>query len=234
MRNAILHPLIAALLLSLCGVCFGRDGDDAENDGFELWTTVAIVSECGDNWRFRVAGKWRLDEGASDLYYQAYEAGLIYKSLADWILLGFHFRQIFGSELNSGGNTETRPYADVTLFSKLFGHDVSNRLRFEYRDRKDKSDLCRFRHRLRVNRPFEELAPEIRKRMREEIRPFLSNEIFVNFNSQGFIRDRIKAGYATALTDDLTGEMFYFWQTTRSDGHWSDNHGLGLSLTFHF
>jgi len=47
-------------------------------------------------------------------------------------------------------------------------------------------------------------------------------------------RNRIYAGVCFKVLGNLTGEVFYLWQSSRSSGDWNDTNILGTRLKFRF
>ena len=144
MKNKMFF-LAAVMTVILTGeVCFGTDDGD-----FQWWSTAGLSFDISEDWRFTFKEELRLREDGGHFYHHHSEAGFEYKSLAEWMDLGFNYRQAY--EKDSGGKwrEENQPSLHITLKSKLLGLDVSDRSRFEYRHRENKDHVWRYRNKVR-------------------------------------------------------------------------------------
>jgi len=116
--------------------------------------------------------------------------------------------------------------SECYLKCQLFGLNVSDRTRFEYRDREDKDDLWRYRNKVTVKLPLE--LTELK------LKPYLADEVFIPLNDDNITKNRIYAGVSFQLLENMTGEVFYLWQSSRTAGDWKDTNVLGTRLKFRF
>lgn len=202
-------------------ICFATDDGD-----FQYWSTADFSFDINKDWKFKFQEELRLKEGGGHLYYHHSEAGLVYKSLADWIDFGFNYRQVFEKDSNNKWKQENRPHLNVTLKGKLLGLNVSDRSRLEYRDREEKEDVWRYRNKIKVNLPFE--------LTNLKLKPYLADEIFVTLNDDNVDRNRFFAGASFKLAKNLKGDIYYMWQSSRSSSGWTDINVLGTALKFSF
>jgi hypothetical protein len=202
--------------------CFAFDDGD-----FQYWSSAGVSFDINKDWKCTFDEEFRFGEDAGEFYYHHSDLGFVYKGLTDWIELGFNYRQVFDRTDSEGEwKQENRPHLNVTLKGRLFDLDVSNRSRFEYRDREDKEDLWRYRNKFTVKLPFELTALKLK--------PYLADEVFIPLNDDNITRNRIYAGVSFTVLEDITGEVFYLWQSSRSDGDWKDTNVLGTRLKFRF
>jgi len=179
------------------------------------------------DWKCTFQEEFRFGDDAGEFYYHHSDLGFVYKGSPAWVELGFNYRQIFDRGDSEGEwKQENRPHLNVTLKGRLFDLDMSNRSRFEYRDREDKEDLWRYRNKFTVKLPLE--LTELK------LKPYVADEVFIPLNDDNITRNRIYAGVSFTVLEDITGEVFYLWQSSRSDGDWKDTNVLGTRLKFRF
>ena len=215
---------IAALICVgfLSGPCFAFDDGD-----FQYWSSAGVSFDINEDWKGSFNEEFRFGDDAGELYYHHSDLGFVYKGLADWIDLGFNYRQVFErTDSKSPWKQENRPHLNVTLKGKLFDLSVSNRSRFEYRDREDKGDLWRYRNKVTVKFPLELTGLKLK--------PYLADEVFVPLNDDNITKNRVYAGVSFRVLENMTGEVFYLWQSSRSSGDWNDINVLGTRLKFRF
>ena len=217
------HIVLTVVLCTIYNKpCFAFDDGD-----FQWWTSAGVSFDINKDWKGYFEEEFRLGDDAGELYYNHSDLGFIYGSLADWIDLGFNYRQVFARSDSAGEwKQENRPHLNVTLKDQLFGLGVSNRARFEYRDREDREDHWRYRNKFTVKVPLE--LTELK------LKPYLADEVFVPLNDDNVSANRFYAGVSFALLENMTGEVFYLWQSSRAPGDWNDFNVLGTRLKFRF
>ena len=135
---------IAALICAgfLSGPCFAFDDGD-----FQYWSSAKVSFDINKDWQCNFEEEFKFGDDAGELYYHHSDLGFVYRSFADWIDLGFNYRQISERSDSEGEWTqENRPHLNVTLKGQLFGLNVSNRSRFEFRDVEDNEDPVSYTH----------------------------------------------------------------------------------------
>ena len=211
--------VIAILLIS--ETCFASDDGD-----FQYWSKAGASFDIDKDWKFTFAEEFRLGNDAGDFYRHHSDLGLVYKSLVDWIDLGFNLRWVFEKDSEDKWRQENRPHLNITVKGKLYDFDVSDRSRFEYRDRENKKDFWRYRNKVTVKLPLELTALKLQ--------PYLADEVFINFNEDDFNRNRLYSGLSLNLSKNIKAEVYYLWQSSRSGGDWKDLNVLGTQLKFSF
>ncbi len=206
----------------LGGPCFAFDDGD-----FQWWTSAGASLDINKDWKCTFEEEFRFGDDAGEFYYHHSDLGLVYGGFADWIDLGLNYRQVFARADSEGEwKQENRPHLNVTLKGKLFGLGVSNRARFEYRDREDQEDHWRYRNKFTVKPPVE--LTELK------LKPYVADEVFVPLNDDNISINRIYAGISFDVLENMTGEVFYLWQASRAPGDWNDTNVLGTRLKFRF
>ncbi len=150
----------------------------------------------------------------------------MYGSLADWIDLGFNYKEIFLEESDGHWSRENRPHVNVTFRGRLGALDWADGSRFEYRDMKNEEDIWRYVNRLKVKLPCEFT--------RFKFRPYFADYVFINLDGQTFDKNRVYSGVSFELSKDIESELYYFWQSGKLDDQWQDMSVLGLQLKIYF
>ncbi len=218
-RNGILCVVVINILLR--GVCFGYS-----DKGFQWWNTAVASFDIAKGWKCTFEEELRLGDDGGNLYYEHQDLGFVYSGLGEWIDLGANFRYVSEKGSNDDWLQENRPHLNATFKWSMFGLSVSDRNRFEYRDRKDEEDVWRYRNKVTVKFPFE-LTPF-------KLKPYVADEIFVTLNDDNIDRNRFYAGASFELTKGLDMDIYYMWQASRSAEEWIDINVLGTGLKFKF
>lgn len=213
---------IAAMIIAAAGeICFASsDGD------FQYWSTAGASFDINKDWKFAFNEEFRLGDDAGELFYHHTDMGFIYRGLADWIDLGFNYRQVFEKDSTGEWRQENRPHLNVTFKGKLFGLDVSDRSRMEFRDRENKKDVWRYRNKLTVKLPFELTS--------FKLQPYLADEAFITLNDDNIDKNRVYAGFSVKLSKDISGEVYYMLQHSRSNEQWDHANVLGTAIKLRF
>ena len=218
-RTRLIAAVIAVWLPGEC--CFGfEDGD------FQFWQTAVASLDLNQDWTMAVEEQLRFGNDAGHLYYHHTDLGFVYGGLADWIDLGFNFKEIFLEDIHGRWSRENRPHLNITFKGRLGTLDWTDGSRFEYRDRETEEDLWRYVNRLKVKLPWEFT--------RFKFRPYVADFVFINFEGRAFEQNRIFSGVSFELTRDMESELYYFWQSARFDDQWQDMSALGLQLKIYF
>ena len=220
-RRAVFFAALLAVVF-VGEICFAADEGD-----FQWWSTAGLSFDISKDWGFTFKEEFRLGESAGHLYHHHSEVGLVYKSLADWIDLGFNYRQAYEKDSAGKWRQENQPSLNVTLKGKLLGLDVSDRSRLEYRDRENKDNVWRYRNKVTAQLPVE-LTPL-------KLKPYLADEVFVTLNDDNIDNNRFFAGASFKLTKNLKGDVYYMWQSSRAgSGDWTNINVLGTALKISF
>ena len=200
--------------------CFAFDDGD-----FQYWNTEKVSWRINKDWRMALEEEFRFGDDASDFYYQHSDLGIAYSGLAKWFDVGLNFRLIF-EENSSHWEQENRPYVNFIFKFPLADFKLSNRCRFEYRDKEDSKDGWRYRNKFTVKFPI--------KFTRLDIQPYIADEIFIDLEKEVLNRNRLYTGFSLKLLKNLSGEIFYLWQSSKKSGKWIDANILGTKLKLSF
>ena len=216
-RVYLATAVLAVLLISKSS---RADGD------FQLWNTATASLDLNKDWTVGVEEQLKFGDGVGHFYYHHTDLGFVYGGLADWIDLGFNFKEVFLEEDDGHWSRENRPHVNITVKGPVGPFDVSDKSRFEYRDMEDLEDLWRYVNRLKVKLPFE--------LTKFNIRPYVADMIFLNMEGRAFEKNRVYSGVSFKLSKRLESEIYYFWQLGRFDGQWEDINVLGFQLNISF
>jgi len=85
--------VITVLLIS--EICFAFD-----DEGFQFWSTAGASLDINKDWKATFQEEFRLGDDGGNLYHQQSDLGFVYSSFADWIDLGFNYKQVFEKDSN--------------------------------------------------------------------------------------------------------------------------------------
>jgi len=213
-----LITILLILLMSSSAFAFD-DGD------FQYWNTESLSWKINDKWKASLTEELRLGDDGGNLYWHHTDIGFSYSGVADWLDLAIHYLHAF-EDKNSKWKRESRPHVNATVKWKWLDANFSNRLRFEYRDREDADDFWRLRNNIGFKWPstFTKL----------EIRPYVNNDIFYDFDAEKLNQNRLYSGFNMKLIKDLTLDIYYLWKKSKSGDKWIDSHVLGSKLKLSF
>ena len=213
---------LAALI---CGGLLSEPSFASDKSGFQYWSTAEFNVDLDKDWTVTFSEEFRLGDEGGNLYYHRSDIGFVYKGFADWIDVGANFRKVYE---DTGGTwrQENRPHINVTLKGKLGDIAVSTRSRFEYRDREEKEDIWRYRNKVTFKLPGE--------LTKLKLKPYLADEVYINFNEEGYVRNRFYSGVAFSIAKNVKADIYYLWQSSRASPGRDDIHALGTKLIFRF
>ena len=220
-RAAIFLFAVMAVVTFRSGACLAVSEGD-----FQFWSVAGASFDVNKDWTAAVEEHLKFGQNAGHFYYQHTDLGSTYKGFADWIDLGFNYKQVFVEQLDGHWSRENRPHVNITFKGRLGRLDFSDRSRFEYRDREYGDDLWRYVNKLEVNLPDEFT--------RFKFRPYIADQVYINLDGQGFAANRIYAGVSFELSEDIESELYYVWHSSKLLGRWWDMSAVGLQLKICF
>lgn len=203
---------------------FGGNSFVFADEDVQFWQTTGVSFDVNKDWAVVVEEQLKFDNEPKHFFYHHTDLGFIYKSFENGIDLGFNYRQIFRRDDNEHWNRENRPHVNIIFKQQLGKLDVSNRSRFEYRDREDERDLWRYTHLLKVSMPFEF--------SKYKFRPYIADMVFLNLKGNTFGMNRIYTGVSFVPSKNMESRFFYVRQSSRSDGRWRELNAFGFSIKF--
>ena len=215
MKRLVLIGLGICLFLFISSSSFAYDNGD-----WQFWNTYNIAGNLSDKWKMGLEAEYRFGDNIRELYYQHSDLGFTYKAI-DWFSMGINYRQVF--ELSSGVWTkENRPHFNGTFKWTMFNAKFEDRSRFELRIRAGRDNVWRYRNKLSLAFPV--------KWTQFNIQPYISDEIFVDFEGAGLNRNRLYAGAKASLLEHLSTDVFYLWQASKSGDAWPGINVIGLKF----
>ncbi|UCE98711.1 MAG: DUF2490 domain-containing protein [Planctomycetota bacterium] len=216
---AIFVLVLTAAVMS-GGDCFADDED------FQYWSKAGVYFDINKDWRFNFEEEFRLGDDAGELSYHHFEPGFVYRGFADCLDFGFNYRQAYQKDSRGKWSEEHQPNVYFTLRGKFFGLDMSDRSRLEYRDRENNKDVWRYRNKLTLKLPLE--FTELK------LKPYVADEVFVTVSDDNIDRNRLYGGVSVEFSENIKGDVYYLWQSSRTSGKWTGINVVGTSLKFYF
>ncbi|MBM3244755.1 MAG: DUF2490 domain-containing protein [Candidatus Omnitrophica bacterium] len=203
------------------GLLFLNTAFAYDNGDFQVWHTEAQEFKLNQQWKVGTEEEIRFADDASDFYYQHYDLGFVY-GLNKYVDLGINYRQVY--EKNSSGEfrEENRPHINAILRYEFAGFKFDDRNRLEYRNLEHKNATFRYRNKFSVKAPW--------KFTKLQIQPYLADEVFINFNSSGFSRNRFYSGFGMNFTKNIKSEIYYLLQSSKTSDRWIDANVLGTKI----
>jgi hypothetical protein len=220
-RCRIVLTAVAAM-----AACTAGRGWAADEGSFEYWAHVDFRVPINEQWYLTVEERLTFGDDAGRLTDQQPVATITYGGLADWLTIGVGFREV----LTRDGDewlAEQRPEFNVTVRGELFGLDVADRSRLEYRDREGREDVWRYRNKVTIVPPMT-FTPR-------KIQPYVADEVLINLDEQDLNEQRLYGGFYIPLHEQGRLELYYFWRLTEQDDNsWHDTNVLGTFLHIRF
>ncbi len=210
--------LIFIAIIVISGTAYAFDDHD-----IQYWNTENISWNIHKDWNLSVEEEFRFGDNVTDYYYQHSDFGITY-SILEWLDLSLNYRLIF-EEDDGDWDYESRPHYNVTAKHDILGFAVSNRSRFERRNREDTSDGWRYRNKSTIK------APKITK---HGLQPYIADEFFVDLINDKLNTNRLYGGIGFKVFKKLKADIYYLWQAKESDNHWDSSHVIGTKLKLAF
>lgn len=223
-RLKIFEPLLALCFLVLAAaIPLNAFAADLEDGDVQFWNIARADKKISSDWKVSVSEETRYGNGCSWIYYEYSDAGLIYSGLAKWLELSFYFRHGYFRNTGDKWYQEERPMINITPKMELFGFQIADRNRFEYRMINNLEDYVEYRNKITVFAPLKLTALEIQ--------PFFENEPFYSFLKEQWVSNELTAGFVFKLIKELSVEIFYRSKSSRVKGDkWKDYNVIGTGL----
>lgn len=219
MKKAIF--LIIGIVMFLTAKVYAYDKGD-----FQIWNIDVEEFKVGKGCKIAFEEEFRWGNNAREFYYQHYEAGFFY-DLFKCLNIGGGYRQVYdliAGKFKSGNE----PFVSATLLLDREGFNFEDRSRMEYRNFDYKHDSWRYRNKATLRFPW--------KFTKMEIRPYLSDEIFVVFGGvpSDLNQNRFCLGLSMNFTKNLKAEIYYMLHNTKSSKKWTYSNVLGTKFKIAF
>jgi hypothetical protein len=218
-RFLFVVSVVAAVLFP--SVCLGgRSGN------LEYWQTTGISLDINKDLAIHAEQEFRAGRHNGNPYLHNVNLGLVYKSLAKGMDIGFDFKKEYEKDSTGKFRQENRPHLNITFRGKLFDFSASDRIRLEYRNREKKEDLFRLRNKATVKLPL--------RLTKLNLQPYIAEEVFINLGEDNINQNRLSAGFSCELAKNTEVSVYYLWKTSKISDGWEDTNVVGVGLMFRF
>lgn len=215
--------IVLFMLLTPVAIIFVHAYDDGD---FQVWNTEVEELKINKSSKITLEQELRFGNDASELYYQHYDGGYAC-DFNKHFTLGINYRQVYDRKTSRDRfKIENRPHINATAKYELFGFNLEDRNRLEYRHFDYQEDSWRYRNKFSAKLPW--------KFTSFAIRPYLADEMFLNLNGIDFNRNRFYCGFEFNITKNVKGELFYMLQSTKSNGEWTQANVSGTKIKIAF
>ena len=204
-------------------VLFAHQAFAAFGDGdFQYWNTEQISWKVQEKWQISAEEEFRFGSSAGRFYYQHTDITLKYSGMADWFDIAAGYRLVYENKGQGKWAYENRPQFEGIFKMDLWDLKLSDRNRFEWRFPENKTSRWRYRNKLTFALPL--------KISELNFKPYVADEIFVDFKEGELNRNRLYGGIEFKLLKHLTFDIYYLWESTKSGKHWVNYNVLGTKL----
>ena len=174
-----------------------------------------------NNLNFVIASENRFK--SDDIYYRQYEIGINYpfNFLIEDLNLNFNLKYAY-TKSNNGWSLEKRPHIQISKIFSIPNTYIELRTRHEYRLKSNNQETARNRMRIKV----------ISKNKIFNMNPFVSNELYYDFDEKELTTNRLEVGANFLLKNKTKTSFYYKLVTDLDDNSWEHNHSLTLAMSF--
>ena len=177
-----------------------------------------------DKWDGSVISESRYKDDMSDHHYSHLDVALSYDFL-DWLEIGTNYRYI-SRATPIGWKRENRPNINAKLKWNWADFECSDNNRLEYRIIEDFGDIWRYKNKLKIEYPLEWTDLKIS--------PYVSEEIFCDFDVGQLNGYRLEAGFSMQLLKNSELSIAYQFGNDKFRGNWIDRNFLITQLKISF
>ena len=212
--------VVSTVVLFLSSMCLAFDDGD-----FQYWNTESISYKINEDWKIKVEEEFRFGDSVTDFYYQHSGVWITYAGLAKWLDVGVSYRLVF-AEKSDGWEYENRPFFVGTLKHTTEGFSLSDRSMLEWRMPENSHTKWRYRNQFKVGYPLE--------LDQFKFTPYIADEIFVDFDAGELSINRLYAGANFKIIKNLSLDIYYLWQISKTSKHWLSYNVLGTKVKLSF
>lgn len=214
--------LAGLLLIAIAGLVSGQSTVDRSD--IQEWNDVQVSMAVTKKVDFVLLGTLRLGRDISHAVDERIGAGLSFK-LGKYIVVAPSYLHIRTQPSEGRRAYENRLSVPVTLRLVLGRFTLSDRNLFERRLRHPGGDSTRYRNKLQLEHPA--------KLGDLKLNLFVADEVFYDWISEAWVRNRFSTGAGHPFNKHLTAEIYYLRQ---NDGHAipGDLHVIGTTWRLRF
>ena len=217
---------ITIIILLVCmGLIMALPAFASEDGEWQVWATQSMEVKFQDRIKIKIEEEERFGRDVRELSYHHTDGGIDYE-VSDWLDVGINYRQVYELKRRKWME-ESRPHINGTLKYEWQGFKFKNRSRLEFRIRKGKKDMLRYRNKSTLTLPLE---------LPLGIKPYIADEVFISSDGTNLNRNRLYAGLKTKVLDHLKAEFFYMWEASKvkKSTKWIDYNVIGIKLGLAF
>ena len=228
-RKMVFAAAIAVLALAQVG----RAQVNADGD-WQFWTHERATFKITDNVKGTVGAMFRFGDDMSELWYQHYDAGVVFKT-TKWMSIMANYRlKMVRLDKLTGGEWENihNPSLNFIFTHKLGKVKLKNNCRFSYWDYDSefgRDDLLYYRNIFMV------AGPALTK---AKISPYIQEDFFFSTNNGEIDRNRLSTGLLVGKWKGVIPKLYFMWQAFNPMGLQSggnkDNYIVGLDFNAPF
>ena len=224
--NKLYKAVLSFLVVVIAGMFPGTSCFAIDNGDVQFWSTASATFDVDKDWKGKFEEEFRFGENAGTFYYNHSDLGFIYGGLAEWMDLGFNYRQVFFKDSAGDWRGENRPHLNVTLKTEVNDFALSSRSRLEFRDREIKKDIWVYRHKVTIKLPFE--------LTKLKLQPYIADEVFIDLDKSEYVANRLYSGFSFTSSKRTKSELFYMWKWGKSGGDRTYINVIGAQLKLYF
>ncbi|MBU1134129.1 MAG: DUF2490 domain-containing protein [Candidatus Omnitrophica bacterium] len=214
-------------IVCIAVLCFSQGSMVFANDDLKMFNFYQITYKINDSFDVFIQPDMRFKDDINNFDYYHIRGGIVYHALKN-LDLGSTYR--FVQSKNSAGKwlNEYRLELDIAPKITIGRFKLVNRSRFEYRNLPTSTDRWRYRNLSKIAYPV--------KIGDFEFTPYISEEIFCDFEIGKINLNWITVGVDKKITKNLTLGLFYLNETVRvgTRSEWDTNHVIGTKVMMSF
>ncbi len=200
----------------------------AKDEDFGIWNSYDVEKKLNAQWKMKIGEELRF-RNHNGLYYAETRLGVDYKP---WKYLagGVEYQEIRASRTVKKQEKwfwDQVPRIYLTPQLPFKGFLLEDRNMLEFRIRQDARFSLRYRNMVTLTAPW--------KWTPLQFQPYTANEIFFDTQRNGFIEDRLYAGFKVHVWGPVFGSIYYLRHSTKNAiAKWTSLNILGTSLKLSF
>ncbi|MCP4652718.1 MAG: DUF2490 domain-containing protein [Candidatus Omnitrophica bacterium] len=189
----------------------------------KYFSTYTFSCEINDDFSIFFQPEGRMYDDLNVFSYYHFRLGGIYEASKN-LKYGLTYRFARSRSLADVWSSENRIELDLTPKFTIGNFKISDRSRFEYRMLHSRQDKWRYRNNLTLS-----TTANIGK---HSFSPYVSNEIYIDFDNNVFNTNWSTAGFSKKLSDKVSLNVFYRLESIRiKHNEWDTNNIFGTNLT---